>query len=79
MYRVHFYQTTNYEQNKSKKGKTRNCPCTWKSYSTSDTGISGCKEKEVIINIKTATLSNFDNWKKRQQDQLFILKTTLIE
>ena len=27
------------------------------------------KKKEVIINSKTATLSYFDKWKKRQQDQ----------
>ena len=52
-----------------KKGNTCNYPCTWKSYLISDTGIGGCKEKEIIINIKTAILSNFDKWKKKQQDQ----------
>ena len=46
--------------------KTRNYPCTWKSYSTSRTGIGGRKKKEVIINSKTATLSYFDKWKKNQ-------------
>ena len=50
-------------------GKTRNYPCAWKSYSASCTGIGGCKKKEVIINSKTATLSYFDKWKKKQQDQ----------
>ena len=50
-------------------GKTRNYPCARKTYSTSRTGIGGLKKKEVIINSKTATLSYFDKWKKKQQDQ----------
>ena len=33
------------------------------------TGIGSCKEKEVIINSTTATLSYFGKWKKKQQDQ----------
>ena len=52
-----------------KIGKTRNYSCARKSYSASCTGIDGRKKKEVIINSKTATLSNFDKWKKMQQDQ----------
>ena len=52
-----------------KIGKTRNYSCAWKSYSASCTGIDGRKKKEVIINSKTATLPNFDKWKKMQQDQ----------
>ena len=66
--------------------KTRNYPCTWKSYSTSRTGIGGHKKKEVIINSKTSTLSYFDKWKKKQQDQggkyfyfLFISQLWLID
>ena len=69
--------------------KTRNYPCAWKSYSTSRTGIAGHKKKELIIktvkvNSKTATLSYFDKWEKKQQDQggkyfFFIHKSTLIE
>ena len=43
-----------------KIGKARNYPCARKSYSTSRTGIGDRKEKEVIINSKTATLSYFD-------------------
>ena len=52
-----------------KIGKTRNYSCARKSYLASCTGIDGRKKKEVIINSKTATLSNFDKWKKMQQDQ----------
>ena len=52
-----------------KIGKTCNYPCTWKSYSTSRTGIGGSKNKEVVISSKTTTLSYFDKWKKKQQDQ----------
>ena len=43
-----------------KIGKILNHSCAWKSYSTSRTGIGDRKEKEVIINSKTATLSYFD-------------------
>ena len=52
-----------------KIGRTRNYPCAQKGYSTSRTGIGGQKKKEVIINIKITTLSYFDKWKKKQQDQ----------
>ena len=53
-----------------KIGKTRNYPCAWKGYSTSRTGIGRCKKKEVTIDSKTAALSYFDKWKKKQQDQV---------
>ena len=57
-----------------KIGKPRNYPYAWKGYSTSHKGIAGRKKKEVIIktikvNSKTATLSYFDKWKKKQPDQ----------
>ena len=66
-------------------GKTRNFLRASKSYWASRTGIGGRKKKEVIINRKTATLSNSDKWKKKQEDQggkyiyFFIYKLTLIE
>ena len=57
-----------------KIGKACDYPCAWKSYSTRNTGIAGHKKKEVIIktikvNSKTAILSYFDKWKKKQQGQ----------
>ena len=47
----------------------QNYPCVGKSYSTSRTGIDGCKKKEVISNSKTTALTYFDKLKKKQQDQ----------
>ena len=57
-----------------KIGKACDYPCAWKSYSTRNTGIASRKKKEVIIktikvNSKTAILSYFDKWKKKQQGQ----------
>ena len=57
-----------------KIGKQRNYPGAWKGYSSSHKGIAGLKKKEVItktvkVNSKTAKLSYFDKWKKKQPDQ----------
>ena len=65
MCRVYFHQT----MIKSNQNIGKNYPCIGKSYSTSRTGIGCCKKKEVISNSKTATLTYFDQLKKKQQDQ----------
>ena len=53
------------EKSNQNIGKTHNYPRVPKSYLTSQTGIGGCKKKEVISNSKTTTLTYFDKLKRR--------------
>ena len=52
-----------------KIGKTLNYPSVQKSYWTSCKDIGGHKKREQSSKNKTTTLMDFDNLKKKQQDQ----------
>ena len=68
MCRVYFHQDT-MEKPNQKIGKTLNYPSVQKSYSTSHKDIGGHKKREQSSKNETTTLMNFDNLKKKQQDQ----------